>query len=140
MVFLDPIATMVKKARANTTLTALVSASKIHEGYMPDTPDIKGVYLHSGRSPLKQIVSSSNQSNHVMTGPGRWQVDVLSNESASNATKIARTFCEAVMPSVPTAGLFVINYEERDTDWDTGYMCYRSTFRIECPYREWITI
>ena len=140
MTFLEPIPTMIKKARANTTLTALIAPSRIHEGFMSDHPDIKGIYLHAPRSEMSQIVSSANQTNHVLVGPGRWQVDALSNESLSDASKLARTFCEAVMPSVTTAGLFVINYEERNTDWDTGFMCYRSTFRIDCPYREWITI
>jgi hypothetical protein len=139
MVFVEPVPAMVKKARLNSTLLALLPASKIHEGFMPNEPTIPGIYIHSGRSPLRQVVSSSNQTNHVMTGDARWQIDTLSSESSSNANKLARVCCEALMPSIPTAGLFVINYEERDTNWDTGYLCYRSTFRIECPYREWIT-
>lgn len=139
MSFLDPIPTMVKKARADSNMTALIASSRIHEGFPPSSPSIKGIYLHSGRSNLSQVVSSANQSTHTMTGYGRWQVDALSNESVADAVRLARVFCESVMPSVPTAGLFVINYEERNSDWDTGFMCYRATFRIECPYREWVT-
>jgi len=139
MVFLAPIPTMVKKIRLNSRVTALIASSRVHEGFMPDSPDIPGVYIHSGRSPLRQIVSSANQTNNVMTGDGRWQLDALSNESASAATTLARVCCEAIMPSVPTAGLYVINYEERDANYDNGYLCHRSIFRIECPAREWIT-
>ena len=140
MTFSDPLPAMVKKARSDATLAALIPVSRIHEGFMPDEPDINGIYAHSGRSPLRQIVSSGNQSAHIMTGSGRWQVDALSKESMAKATQLARTFCEAIMPSITTAGLYVINYEERSSNWDQGYMCFRSTFRVSCPYREWITI
>lgn len=140
MVFIDPIVAMVKKARLDSNLTCLLPASHIHEGFMPDIPDVKGIYVHSGRSPLRQIISSGNQASHVMTGAGRWKVDSLSSESPSDATLLARRFCEVIMPSIPTAGLYTINYEERDTNWDKGFLCYRSSFNIICPYREWITV
>jgi len=140
LVFESPLSSIVKKMRLNARLTALIPASRIHAGWIPDDPDKNpGVYVYPARSNLKQVVSSANQSAYVLTGPMRWQIDALSTESSEKAELIARAACEACLPSIKTAGLYGLNFGIMSLSYDKGYGAFRATYRLESPYSEHIT-
>jgi hypothetical protein len=137
MVQEDPLVAIITKIRANARLSALIAVSRVHEGFPNDDPDLPGIYVRSGRSPMKQICSSANQINPVLNGTGRWYVDTFSGESISNAEFLGRVASEAVLPQIPTAGLYSINITLVDSYRDKTFNCYRSLYQIDVPFREW---
>lgn len=140
MVFENPLPSIVKKMRLNARLIALIPASRIHAGWIPDDPDKNpGIYVSPARSSLRQVISSANQSAYVLAGPTRWQVDALSTESIEKAELLARAACEACLPSIKAAGLYGLNFSLINVFYDKTYGAYRSTYRLESPYSEHIT-
>jgi hypothetical protein len=139
MVYVATLPAIVKKMRLNSRLLALIAASKIHSGWIPESPDKDGIYVTPLRGNLNQTVSSANQTNHTLQGSMRWQVDALSNQSIEQADLLARAACEACLPSILTAGIFSLNFSIANISYDSGFMCYRATYRLETPCMEHIT-
>ena len=140
MVYLEPLPAIVNKMKANTRLIALTPPSRIHSGWMPDSPDVNnGIYVTPLKGDLKQIVSSANQTNYILQGSMKYQVDSLSLESIEKADLLARAACEATLPSILTAGLFCINFHQVNVSFDKGFGAFRSTWRLEIPAAEHIT-
>jgi len=130
---------IVKKIRINTRLLTLTNASKIHAGWIPEKPDMNSVYVTPLKGNLSQTVSSANQSNYVLQGNLRFQIDALSNQGAEHADLLALAACEACLPSIKSAGLFSFNFSVVKVFFDNGFLCYRATYRLECPCVEHIT-
>ena len=139
MAYTETLPAIVNKMKANSRLIALIAPSRIHEGWIPDTPDIKGIYVTPISGNLKQVLSSSNQTNQVLQGDLRWQVDAFSNESMEDASKLARIACEACLPSIMTAGIFVLSIHPRTVSFDKGYGAYRAIYRLKSGHVEHIT-
>jgi len=125
--------------RSDATLIALLPASKIHSNYIPDEPNLPGVFVTPLRVPLKQIIASAHQPEQILTGTGTWQIDALSEESTEKAEEIGLRACEACLPSIPTAGLFALDFTQYSVSFDKSYGCYRAIYRLTARYMELIT-
>jgi hypothetical protein len=139
MAYESTLPAIVKKMRLNSRMLTLIAASRIHSGWIPDEPDKDGIYVTPLTGDLNQVVSSANQINHVLQGNLQWQIDALSNESIEKVDLLARAACEACLPSIKSAGLFSFNFSIVNVSYDTGYGCYRATYRMKCPSVEHIT-
>jgi hypothetical protein len=139
MVFLDPLPSIVNKIKASARITALLPASHVHAGFMPSIPDVKGIYVTPLSGNLSQIVSSANQTNQILTGNLRFQIDSLSGEGMEDAVLLAKTACEVCLPSIKTAGIFSLSFQPRTVSYDKGYGSYRATYRLEAPCVEHVT-
>ena len=137
-VFVDPTVSIVNKMRASTRLTALIAASRIHVAFPKDDPDTPGIYVQQGFSPLRQIVSSANQTGErVLMGEGSWYVEGYSKVSMEQAESLARIACEVCLPSIPDAGLFSLDFQFELQDINTDIKAYRVGYSLRCPLREW---
>lgn len=139
MVFTDPTLAIVNKMRANSRLTALVPAGRIHMAFPRDDPDKPGIYVTPGIQINQQILSSANQTNQVFMGPGQWQIDAFSALSSEDATKLGRIACESVMPSVIAGGIFSLNYSFEFVTFDTDFLANRAAYTLQSQTREWIS-
>ncbi len=138
MVYADPLSSIVKKLRANTTLTALIPASHIHVGYPPDQPQQEAVYISQGYSLNDPILSSANQNKSIMMGVAQFHVDAFSAKSIEDADLIRRYSCEAALPSLTSAGIFSFKYTFDLHRWAQEYLLWWSNATLIASCREWI--
>jgi hypothetical protein len=138
MTYEDPLLAIINKMRANTVLTSILAASRVHEGFPVDNPDLPGIYVTSGKSVMKQTCSSANQPYPVLNGSGKWYIDAFSEESVDDAETICRLAAETTLPYIPTAGLFTLNIDFVGSYRDSTFNCFRSTYALESPVREWV--
>ena len=139
MVYTEPTLAILNKMRASTRLTALVPAGRIHSAFPRDECDKPGIYITPGIQINQQILSSANQTNRVLMGTGIWQIDAFSATSSEDAVKLGRIACEAVLPSIVTAGIFELHYSFEFVTFDTDFLANRAAFTLQCSIREWIT-
>jgi hypothetical protein len=137
--FLEPTAEIIKKLRSDSILLARIPSSSIHSSFPNDTVDAPGIYLTEGSSPMEQIVGSASRSSQILVGKSLWQLDSYSKQSTDQAKRIGLIACEALLPSIPTAGLFSLNYTFERITKNKLFDAYEATYTLYCPLREWRT-
>lgn len=139
LTFLEPTTEIIKKLRLDSNLLAHIPASSIHSTFPNDTVDTPGIYITEGSSPMSQIVGSANRTSNILVGKALWQLDCYSKQSTENAKRIGLIACEALLPSIVTAGLFELNYNFERVTKNKLFDAYEATYTIICPLREWRT-
>lgn len=137
--FLEPTTEIIKKLRSDSILLARIPASNIHSAFPVDSVDNPGIYLTEGSSPMSQIVGSANRSSQILVGKAIWQLDCYSRQGTDQAKRIGLIACEALLPSIPTAGLFSLDYGFERVIKNTLFDCYEATYTLSCSLREWRT-
>lgn len=139
MAYTATLPSIVNKMKLNARLIALIAPSRIHEGWIPSTPSVPGIFVTPIAGSLAQTLSSANQPNYTLQGNLKWQVDALSSSSMEEADSFARIACEACLPSIKAAGIFNLSMAPRSVTFDKGYNSFRSTWRLESNFVEHIT-
>lgn len=139
MAYAATLPSIVNKMKLNARLIALIAPSRIHEGWIPDEPAPPSIYVTPISGSLSQNLSSANQPNYTLQGQLKWQVDALSSSSMEEADSFARIACEACLPSIKTAGIFNLSMSPRSVAFDKGYNSFRSTWRLESNFVEYVT-
>ena len=137
--FIEPTLAIIQKLRLNANLLTKLPSSSIHSQFPNDIVDTPGVYLIDGPSPLSQIVGSANRTSQILVGSGLWQISVYSKQSVDEAKRIGLIACEALLPSIVTAGLWKLDYSFERVIKNKLFDCWQADYTITCPLREWRT-
>lgn len=137
--FTEPKIAIIQKLRSDSNLLLRVPSSSINEAYPVDDIDLPGVYVLSGVSPMEQIVGSANRSSQILIGSALWQISAFSPKSTDEAERIGLIACEALLPSIVSAGLFNLNYTFERVVKNKLFDCYEADYTLTCSLREWRT-